>query len=95
MFWALALILLGLAACPLLVLRRRPAGRGGLDTDQLQGFAYVGAGALTVLSVVVVLLGLFDGGQGVAETVAVLGLFAYGLYLAAAGLILTLTHRRR
>lgn len=94
MFWPLALILLAVALFTALVIHRRPV-RGGprLGTDQLVGFGYVGSAALVLLAVAVVLLGMHDDRNGLAEAVAVLGFLAYGLYLLAAALITYLSAR--
>lgn len=97
MFWPLALILLAVAAFGVLVIRRRrPAVDGSrIDTQQIDGFVYVGSAALVVLAVGVVVLGLLDDRNGRAESVAVLGFLAYGLYLLAAGVITYASTRRR
>ncbi|HEY5822479.1 MAG TPA: hypothetical protein VIT20_10915 [Propionibacteriaceae bacterium] len=90
MFWALALILLALAGFPLVVLRRRrpdQASPARVDLEQIKGFAYVGAAALVLLAGTVVGLGLAKQGSGIAEAVAVLGIFAYVIYLAAAAVV--------
>lgn len=90
MYPALALILLGLAAFTVLVVRRpppghtRPTGRwAAVDPEQVRGFAYVGAGALALLALAVVGVGLLRP-AGSGEMLAVLGLFAYVAYVAAA-----------
>lgn len=89
MYSALALILLGVAAFTALVVwrqdpSRRPTGRWkGVDREQIRGFAYVGSGALVVLAVTVVAVGIFRP-EGSGEMLAVLGLFAYVAYVAAA-----------
>ena len=93
MFWAQAVILLALAAFLVTVLafRRPPSPRRSsdpqLDLDQIRGFGYVGAGALTLLAVGVVVLGLL-GRPGYGQAVGMLGLFAFFTYLAAAAVIL-------
>jgi uncharacterized membrane protein len=95
-FWALAVILVAVAGFTVLVtFRHRPAAYGRLlDLDQLRGFVYVGAGALGLLALAVIVLGLLDDGNGRAEAVAVLGFFAYAVYLAAAGVITYAMARR-
>lgn len=97
MYWALAVILLAFAGFTVLVLRRRkpsvvPDPR--FDLDQLKGFVYVGAAVLVALAVAVVVVGLVAGANGIAEGLAVLGLFAYLLYLVAAFLVLFVAARR-
>ena len=90
-FWALAVILLAFAGFTVIVVRlRRPAraadepngatvgadqGRR-IDLDQLRGFVYVGAAALALLAVAVILMGLFANRSGRAEGLAVLGFSA-------------------
>lgn len=87
---ALALILLGLAAFTVLVVRRPPVvdvsqtGRWTVaDREQIRGFVYVGAAALALLALAVVVVGLFRP-AGSGEVLAVVGLFAYVAYVAAA-----------
>ena len=97
MFWALALILLAFAGFSVLVIRlRRPAANqdARFDIEQLKGFVYVGAGALVLLAVAVVIVGLVSGPTGRAEALAVLGFFGYALYLIAAAVVLFVMARR-
>jgi hypothetical protein len=96
-FWALALILVAVAAFSALVARlprRAGAGEWTIDRDQLRGFLYVGAGALLLLAIAVIVAGLVAARTGVAEALAVLGFFGYALYLLAAALITLLSRRR-
>jgi hypothetical protein len=95
-FWALAVILVAVAGFTVLVAyRHRPSESGRrLDLEQLRGFVYVGAGALVLLAGAVIVLGLLNDGNGRAEGLAVLGFFAYAVYLAAAGLITYAMARR-
>jgi hypothetical protein len=96
-FWALAVILLAFAGFTVLVLARRtPTGVPDprFDVDQLKGFVYVGAVALTGLAVAVVVVGLVAGPNGIAEGLAVLGFFGYLLYLVAAAVVLFVAARR-
>jgi hypothetical protein len=65
-----------------------------IDLEQLRGFAYVGAGALALLAVGVVLMGLFANRTGRAEGLAVLGFFGYAAYLIAAIVVLYVTSRK-
>ena len=67
----------------------------GRDLEQLRGFVYVGAGALALLAVGVVLMGLFANRTGRAEGLAVLGFFGYAAYLIAAIVVLYGTSRKR
>jgi hypothetical protein len=96
-FGALALILLAFAGFSVLVVRmRRPAAGGDVrfDVDQLKGFVYVGAAALALLALAVVIVGLLAGRSGRAEALAVLGFFGYGLYLGSAAAVLFAMSRR-
>jgi hypothetical protein len=108
-FWALAVILLAFAGFTVIVvrLRRRVEATDKpsetavsvdherwIDLEQLKGFVYVGAGALSLLSVAVILMGLFANQNGRAEALAVLGLFGYAAYLGAATLVLYLLSRK-
>lgn len=109
MFWALALILLAFAGFTVIVVRlRRPASAADestaataspavgrrIDIEQLRGFVYVGAGALALLAVAVILMGLFANRTGRAEGLAVLGFFGYLAYLVAATVVLYVMSRR-
>ncbi len=109
MFWALALILLAFAGFTVIVVRlRRPASAADesaaataspdvgrrIDIEQLRGFVYVGAGALALLAVAVILMGLFANRTGRAEGLAVLGFFGYLGYLVAATVVLYVMGRR-
>ena len=110
MFWALAVILLAFAAFTVIVVRlRRPvratdhhahddAGTGNparrIDLEQLRGFVYVGAGALALLAIAVIAMGLFANRSGRAEGLAVLGLFGYAAYLVAATVVLYVMSRK-
>jgi hypothetical protein len=97
------MILLAFAGFTVIVVRlRQPAGatdnpaemtnrpgRGRrIDLEQLKGFVYVGAGALALLAVAVILLGVFGNRSGRAEGLAVLGFFGYAAYLTAAAVVL-------
>src|ERR671917_1893748 len=96
MYLALAVVLLAFAGFTVLVLRRRqPSGVPDprFDLDQLQGFVYVGAGALAGLAVAVVVVGLVAAPNGIAEGLAVLGFFGYLLYLVAAAVVLYVAAR--
>ncbi|HJV13633.1 MAG TPA: hypothetical protein VJ625_07040 [Propionibacteriaceae bacterium] len=109
MFWALAVILLAFAGFTVVVVKlRRPvratedssevtkrASPGQrIDLEQLKGFVYVGAGALALLAITVILMGLFANRSGRAEGLAVLGFFGYAAYLAAAILVLYVMRRK-
>jgi len=108
-FWALAVILLAFAGFTVIVVRlRRPvrasdsstdvnrasAKARSIDLEQLKGFVYVGAAALALLAVAVILMGLYANGSGRAEGLAVLGFFGYAAYLIAAGVVLYVMSRK-
>jgi hypothetical protein len=93
MFWALALILIAVAAFSVGVARlpRHPGAPSWvLDPVQLRAVLYVGAGALVVLAAAVIIIGLTASRNGVAESLALLRFFGYALYLSAAVLITAL-----
>jgi hypothetical protein len=109
-FWALAVILLAFAGFTVIVVRlRRPVrtsddftdvanrvsakGRS-IDLEQLKGFVYVGAAALAVLAVAVIVMGLYANRSGRAEGLAVLGFFGYAAYLIAASVVLYVMSRK-
>ena len=97
MFWALAVILLAFAGFTVLVMWRRqpnPVPDPRFDLDQLKGFVYVGAAALALLAIAVIIVGLVAGPSGRAEALAVLGFFGYGLYLGSAAAVLFVMSRR-
>jgi hypothetical protein len=108
-FWALAVILLAFAGFTVIVVRLRRRVAAGdepseaivsadqerrIDLEQLKGFVYAGAGALALLAVGVILLGLFANQNGRAEGLAVLGLFGYAAYLGAATVVLYVMSRK-
>jgi hypothetical protein len=66
-----------------------------IDLEQLKGFIYVGAVALTLLAIAVIAMGLFANRSGRAEGLAVLGFFGYVAYLGAATLMLYVMSRKR
>ena len=55
---------------------------------------YVGAGALALLAIAVVAMGLFANRSGRAEGLAVLGFFGYAVYLVAATVMLYVMSRK-
>jgi hypothetical protein len=94
---AFALLIAAFAGFSVLVLRRRPADQRsepGLDVEQLKGFIYVGAVALLMLALTVVIVGVAMGHTGRAEAIGVLGFFGYALYLTAATVVLYVMARR-
>lgn len=66
---------------------------GGVDLEQVRGFIFVGSGALVLLGVAVLVLGLV-GRSGPTEAMGVLGLVAYLVYLLVAVLLIGRTARR-
>jgi hypothetical protein len=109
-FWALAVILLAFAGFTVIVVRLRwPIGTSddptdgangsstkarSIDREQLKGFVYVGAVALALLAVAVILMGLYANRSGRAEGLAVLGFFGYAAYLIAASVVLYVMSRK-
>jgi len=96
-FWALALILLAFAGFSVLVIRmRRPntLRDARFDVEQLKGFVYVGATALAMLAVAVIIVGLVTEPNGRAEALAVLGFFGYLLYLGSAAAVMFVMARK-
>jgi NADH:ubiquinone oxidoreductase subunit 3 (subunit A) len=108
-FWALAVILIAFAAFTVIVVSLRRPVRSAedssesmetvnpprrIDREQLKGFIYVGAVALALLAVAVVVMGLFANRSGRAEGLAVLGFFGYAAYLGAATLVLYVMSRK-
>ena len=91
MYPALAVILASLGAFSIVAVR--PSGRSS-GAEQLRGFVYVGAAALLLLAVAVLLVGRFAEGAARAEGLAMFGLFSYAVYLLVALLVLRLTGRR-
>src|SRR6476660_465547 len=97
MFWALAAIMLVFAGFTVLVIARPPALEAAsrrVDREQLKGFVYVGAGALALLAVAVIIIGLVRAPDGRAESLAVLGFFGYAAYLIAATVVLYVVARK-
>jgi len=95
MYVAFAVMLLALAGLSVGVLRHRRFDPGRSESgDQLTSFLLVGAAALALWSVVVVLAGLLGDGSPLAESLAMLGFFTYALYLLAAVLVIGLSRRR-
>ena len=70
-----------------------PPGPSEVDLEQVQGFVFVGSGALVVLGGAVLVLGL-TGHGGPAEAMGVLGLIAYLVYLVVAVALVRRTARR-
>ena len=66
---------------------------GAFDLEQVRGFVFVGSGALVLLGVAVLVVGLV-GRPGPAEAMGVLGLVAYLVYLGVAVLLIARTARR-
>lgn len=79
----LSFLLVALAGCSLLAVRRRGAG----VSEEAQGFAYVGAAALVLLAVAVLVVGQLSGVPGRSEGLGLLGVAAYVVYLLVAWVI--------
>lgn len=78
-----AVLLLALAGCTLLALRRS----GAAISEEALGFGWVGAGGAALLAVAVVVVGRLSSVPGRAEGLALLGFGAYVVYLLAAWVI--------
>ena len=72
---------------------RHTSAASSVDLEQVQGFVFVGSGALALLGVAVLVLGL-AGRAGPAEAMGVLGLVADLAYLVGAVLLIRRTARR-
>jgi hypothetical protein len=71
-----------------------PILAGGSIWSSSKGFVYVGAAALALLALAVILMGLFANRNGRAEGLAVLGFFGYAAYLVAATAVLYVMSRK-
>ncbi len=89
MYPVFALLLLALAGCTLLVVRRR----GAAVSEEALGFAVIGAVGLGLLAVAVLVLGRLSTMPGRAEGLALLGLGAFVVYLLAAWVVLVWVQR--
>jgi cation transporter-like permease len=103
-FGALAVILLALAAFSVLSFRISTRSRRGPQQglhqpsegeSRLQGFLVVGAAALVLCALVVVVVGVAGDRSGRAEAVAMFGLFTYAVYLTGALVLHRWAGRRR
>lgn len=88
MYATLAVLLIAVGGFSVAVVCRPAPGSPRLDRTQLRGFSYVGGGALLLVAAAVVLIGIVRPGSAQAETLAVLSLFGYVLYLGIAMVIL-------
>ncbi len=89
MYPVFALLLLALAGCTLLVVRRR----GAAVSEEALGFAVIGAVGLGLLAIAVLVLGRLSTVPGRAEGLALLGLGAFVVYLLAAWVVLVWVQR--
>jgi hypothetical protein len=85
----LAVLLVALGGFTAVVASRVRPDPGRLRLEQLRGFCYVGAVAVGVLGVAVVILGWVTRDGRLAESVALLGFFGYLVYQLAALVIIT------
>jgi hypothetical protein len=90
---ALALILLAVAGFTVLVVRRT-RGPGSDVRSQLESFGYLGAGALALVAATVLVLGLSGVSGGRPELLAIVGLFAFVLYLGIAYVVARVLAKR-
>ena len=79
-----AVLLLALAGCTALAVRRR----GASISEEALGFAVIGAAGLALLAVAVLVVGRLSGVPGRAEGLALLGLGGFVVYLLAAWVVL-------
>jgi hypothetical protein len=79
----LAMILVGVSGFTVVVVRRARSSRDPAR-ENLEGFGYVGATGLLLLAAVVIIIGLFGNRAGTAEGVAMVGFFAYLVYMLVA-----------
>lgn len=86
MYGALALIMLAVAGFTVLVFRRSRGPASGVRA-QLESFGYLGAGALALVAAAVLILGLAGVSGGKPELLAMIGMFAFVLYLGIAYVI--------
>ncbi|GAA3609453.1 hypothetical protein [Microlunatus ginsengisoli] len=93
MYAVLAVILLAVAGFTVLVLRRS-RGDASSARSQLESFGYLGAGALALVAAATVIIGLSGLPGGTAELVAMVGFFAFVLYLGIAYVVATVLTRR-
>lgn len=84
---------MAVAGFTLLVLRRARLGDDAAGS-QLRSFGYVGASALGLVAVVVVVVGLAGNRRGTAELLAMVALFAFVAYLVVACLVARVVGRR-
>jgi hypothetical protein len=79
-----ALLLLALAGCTVLVVRRR----GAAISEEALGFAVIGAAGLGLVAIAVLVVGRLSVVPGRAEGLALLGLGGFVIYLLAAWVVL-------
>jgi hypothetical protein len=89
----LAVILLAVAGFTVVVLRRS-RGNASAVRSQLESFGYLGAGALALVAATTLVIGLAGVPGGTAELVAMVGFFAFVLYLGIAYVAATVIARR-
>ena len=83
MYPVFAVLLLALAACTVLVVRRL----GATISEEALGFGYIGAAGLALLALAVVVVGQLSDVPGRAESLALLGFGGYVIYLLAAWVV--------
>jgi hypothetical protein len=89
----LALILIAVGVFLGMIIRNDPAAdpERAAATDQLRGFGLVGAGAMIALGALVVIIGLLAPPDGTAESLGVLALYGFLLYLLVAAAVIMIT----
>lgn len=92
----IALILVAAGVFLGLVVRRNSTTVHDRDAsgDQLVGFAMVGVAAMIAFGAVVMIIGIVTPPEGLAETVGLLALSGFLLYLIVAGAVIVITRWR-
>lgn len=93
--YASALLLVGLAAFSMIILFRGlrvdPAGRSMIMKERLQGFLLVGAAALVLSAIAVIIIAVVAPYSGNAEKLGMFALFGYALYLVITAILIRLS----
>jgi hypothetical protein len=93
-YGVLVVIMLATATFTVLVFRRT-RGAGSSVRAQLESFGYLGACALALVAAAVLVLGLAGVSGGRPEQLAMIGLFAFVLYLGIAYVVAQVLGNRR
>ncbi len=92
----IALILIAAGVFLGVVVRRNTATIHDRDVsgDQLVGFTMVGVAAMIAFGAAVMIIGILAPPEGLAETVGLLALSGFLLYLVVAGAVIVITRTR-